>query len=315
MALSDTHSIFGVAAGIPPARATLPAANIEFARSKDANEALTRISVNLFSDPLKPVRSVHAKARKYLDDVGLPWGFQGQRVIDNKISPEVASRLQEFQQEALAAWNRFLTEYPAYVEAARKRNTGLGQLFEDGLFPPVSELRDKYHFDVMRDAITDPDDPRAGLSKGEADKLRKALKEQEKRNIQTANLALFDKMRKPLERIVDSMTTFDGGRDGHFTHTMITQVQEMADLIPGMNLGDNRELKRIRRNLVTEVCSFEGKDLKKDPDKRQEILDAANATLDRVGNFGMSIGAPSLERNMESAKPNRAIEKKNRGKK
>lgn len=292
MALADTHSIYAVSAGLPPGRATLSEENEEFAKLKGVTDAtLTRISVNLFSQHLKPVRSVQSEARRYLVSKGLAWGFRGQIIVDNAISPEVSAFLQDLQMKGQALWMTFLKEYPMNV---KKAESELGQIFHQSLFPTVEELESKYYFDIQRSTVDDPEDPRAGWSKKEQKQMKAVLLKQEKKNIKVATIELISRMEEPLQSLIESMGTYEGGPKGSKSNALINNVRELVAIMPGMNLTDDPELDSIREGLIKTVCQFDSKELKEDQNSRQDMLDAAADSLEKIGTFGKKIGAPKI---------------------
>ena len=290
MALADTHQIIAIKSSLPGGRVTKRNENSELADQKKSDPLRSNVSVDIFASRLKQCRAHHAAVRKWLDEQGLPWGFRGQRLVPNSRIDEIVNFLENARIESNMLYREFLHSLPGFIEEDRQELSGLGDLFDARDYDSVADLEHKWKFEILRDTVPDPNaDPRAGWSPRQVEEMRAALLRQEESNVKEAMADLASRIEDPLNRIVDAMSKYDGGRNGRFTNTLIPNVRELVDTLGGLNLRDDKELDAIRKQLATDICPLEEEDLRKDPELRREAKQKAESILNRVGNFGANL--------------------------
>ena len=105
-----------------------------------------------------------------------------------------------------------------------------------------------------------------------------------------ASLIVAQRLEETLSNIVDRMNGYDGTRKGSFRDSLIENVRDLADLLPGFNITSDPKLEDIRTRIVKDLASVDPKDLRGDGDDakvlRKEVKSSAADILARVGNFG-----------------------------
>ena len=84
----------------------------------------------------------------------VPWGDLGARLLPNANNIDYQAQMKVFHLEFDAMKQQFLDDYPREAAAAQLE---LGELYDESLFPTVSELAPKIKFSVDYEYIADPD--------------------------------------------------------------------------------------------------------------------------------------------------------------
>jgi hypothetical protein len=68
-------------------------------------------------------------------------------------------------------------------------------------------------------------------------------------------------------------------RTGTFTNTLISNLRELIEIMPDLDLTDDAELAAMRQRMLNQLTLYEADDLRKSPALRKRVTDNAEAIL------------------------------------
>lgn len=215
----------------------------------------------------------------------LPWRDNGDRLLPRKLfmkfSQEHGQLVSAFNEEV----RKFLDEqYPSAIAKAEFR---MGAMFKRDDYPAVSELRRKFYAALDIDAIATAGDFRVEIDAAEAEKVRASMEAALEQRMQAAAGDVWKRMAETVtyfqQRMADPKAVF---RD-----STVTNIADMLDLVPGLNVLDDPEIEKVRTMIAKAFGSLDAKDIRKDPVHRAELAGEAQKIIDTMGGFMRAFGA------------------------
>jgi len=233
------------------------------------------------------VDAVTSAARTFHRMQTMPWMDDGVRILPATKYLEYAAKMKEFRQEFDEEVVGFLKAYPSHIETAKKR---LGKMFNAADYPSANELRKSFDWKLVILPFPDADDFRV-LSQGpELDEV--------KADLEARVAALWDDaMKDTAERIVEVVGHMKeklkgykpgkGGKraEGTFKDSLVGNVRELADLLPGFNLTNDKKLGSLITKIQKELCKHDAGLLRDDDKIRKRVAKSADEVLTAVSDF------------------------------
>ena len=229
----------------------------------------------------------------------VPWGDSGWRLIATEVNSSGRSayrRWQQYMDEAKISWDRevrdFLKAYPDLIEADKARVTGLGELFNESDYPPVTSqydgqaIADRFFFDKdhMRKVDEVPDGAIAiGLSRDEEQRIRNRCEQDIDRAYRHAQRDLVTKVVKLTTDTADALKGYDPEKKGKrfFNDSLVPNLKDLAQCMEESNFNDNPEIDALRVKLL-EATGDATEVLREDTDKRKDAADTTSEVAERA---------------------------------
>lgn len=255
--------------------------------TEDAGAAADAARVNKHLIPkeaLAPIVTAQNAIRTHFYANTLPWRDNGDRLMTRKLFltfiPEHEQLVAAFDETV----RKFLDEdYPSAIAKAEFR---MGAMFKREDYPSTSELRRKFYATLDIDALTTSGDFRVEIDQEHADKVRAAMDANAEARIQTATADVWRRMSETIgyfqQRMADPKAVF---RD-----TTVTNIGELLDLVPGLNVLDDPAIEQVRAAIAKALGGIEAKDIRKDPDLRAELAGEAGKIMDTMRGFMTAFG-------------------------
>lgn len=214
----------------------------------------------------------------------LPWRDNGDRLMPRKqflvFIPEHEQLKQAFEAEV----QKFLDEdYPSAIAKAEFR---MGAMFKRDDYPAIGALRGKFYATLDIDAISTAGDFRVEIDAEHADKVRASMEAALETRLQAAAGDVWKRMAETVgyfqARMADPKAVF---RD-----TTVTNISEMLDLVPGLNVLDDPEIEQVRAAIAKALGGIDAKDIRKDPALRAELAGEAGKIMDTMAGFMKAFG-------------------------
>lgn len=226
---------------------------------------------------LKEVFSVIAEARTYHKDHTRPWLESGPRILPTTLYPTVRKRMREIEEKFDKAAGNFAGEYPKHLKEAPRL---LGKMFKAEDYPDPKTVGSLYSLQYLILPLSDPNDFRAQL---DADDMKEIKRDLGKRVDEAVDEAMKD-LGKRITGVVGAMAKklhdykpkANGKKaEGVFKNSLVTNVKELADLLPAFNLNDDVKLNALHKRIVKELCGFDADTLRDDDQVRNNVAKAA----------------------------------------
>ena len=234
--------------------------------------------VLIAQEAIKAIGQAEGAARTFHYEQTLPWKDDGARILPaanfSHYSAEMRKFKAEFQNQVMA----FLGNYPDLVSDARVQLTGL---FDAADYPDREKIQSKFSFEVEVDPLPTGADFRVDLQAGEVDRIKAditaRLELAQRDAMADCFNRLHDVVRKAAEKLTDKTAIF---RD-----SLITNIQDLVDLLPRLNLTGDPRLETLRQEVADKLLGYEPDHLRKNAFARQETANAANDILAAMAGY------------------------------
>lgn len=215
----------------------------------------------------------------------LPWRDNGDRLMPRKqflvFIPEHEQLKQAFEAEVA----KFLDDdYPSAIAKAEFR---MGAMFKRDDYPAIGALRGKFYANLDIDAISTAGDFRVEIDAEHADKVRATMEAALEQRLQAAAGDVWKRMASTTQYFAERMAD----PKAVFRDTTVTNIGEMLDLIPGLNVLDDPDIELVRQKIAESLGGIDAKDIRKDPALRAELAGEAGKIVDLCVGFMRAFGA------------------------
>ena len=239
----------------------------------------------IMSDTLVMIDRLVTRARAFHAAHTSPWLDNGARILSVHNFETYEAGMAALENEFRTLVPVLLANYPTYVEQAKRL---LGDLFEPRDYPSVERVEAKFAWRQTIFALPDSDDFRANVSQASADKIRADMSAAMTRAIDVAVRDVFERVHDNVSRMVESLSGFDpaksGKERGTFRDTMVTNIRDLVDLMPGLNFSGNPDITKLASDMSA-LCQFDAEDLRVSDNIRADTLAKAMDIVNAVSDF------------------------------
>ena len=242
---------------------------------KDAG-AFTKRLVN--KDALKEISTISNEARKMHKQLTLSWTDKKARLIPMSLVNEHLTLMREFQNKQEQAVDNFIINYNDCIEEAKGI---LGQMFNASDYPSEEEVKDKFMFSFNHEPLPQIDDFRCEIDND----LKKVLQENMESNFNDRISKSIKKLWQKIYKIIKTMHEKLKDENGKFHKTLLGNVQELVNLLPDLNVTNDKALTEMTEKIQNELCIFDIEDLRLNKETRQEAVNVSKNILDTMETF------------------------------
>lgn len=259
----------------------------EIHRSKNAEADAGRYAKNLIAPhALKPLSAAASALRAEHYKRTLPWQDDGSRILSSQGYLEYTAAIAPLKATYLAAADNFAQIYPTLIREAQRR---LGSMFDPNEYPNPNVIRSK--FDVQTNILPLPDanDFRASLPPDVLENLRDEINQQVHATIQEAQADIFHRAKDVLMHLHDKLTNYkpptaSSKAEGIFRDSLVTNVRELATLIPSLDVTRDTTTTTLFRDLI-ELSDTQPDTLRVSDQARNDTIRQAKKILDTIDGY------------------------------
>ncbi len=252
--------------------------------SNNASADAARVNKHLVpKEALKDIVSAQGAIRSHFYECTLPWKDNGDRLLTRKMYLPFIEDHERLVKEFERAVTNFLDHgYPKAIQQAEFR---MGDLFKAEDYPSASLLRHRFYVNMDIDAVTEAGDFRVQIETSQLDRIRVGMED-------AMNARLGRAMQEVWERLATTLGHFANkmGSDDVFRDSTVRNLEEIVDLLPGLNILDDPDLERIRQNIKGTLVGYTPKELRKDKDVRSVAAEEAAKIMDDMRGFMNAFG-------------------------
>jgi hypothetical protein len=145
----------------------------------------------------------------------------------------------------------------------------LNGLFREEDYPSIEKLRSKFGIKLEVLPIPTGDDFRVTLSAEEQARVAREIDESVRESLLRGTEDLWARLKGVVSHMVERLNE----PESRFHASLVTNVFELVDLLPRLNVNQDEELNRFAAEIKDRLCGFTARDLKKN-----EILRVATAS-------------------------------------
>jgi len=256
-------------------------------KSLSVSHGCIKVSKAIFAknELLKRARAIGVDLDREIKKIALPWIYQGSRLIPNSKLQEFSDMFDTYETRFLDIANRFIKEYPAIVENAKKR---LGNSAKDSDYPSVDEIKRQFAFERTISPIPDvSNDPLIGV-KGS---LRKQIKadaiKTQKEAFSSAAKAILVRVRISLENFSESVGSYEVDDDTgkvlkRFRQEALDNVEASIVAAEELNVFNDKDIAKVCRELRKDFVGLKSEALRSDEWLREDKVEKANTAIQKI---------------------------------
>ena len=224
---------------------------------------------------LDDLRTLAGQIRQHFYKITLPWSDEGYRLLPAHFYFDLSARMREFEQSFSKRVDDFLDSYPGYIEHVKPELNGL---FREEDYPPADVLRKKFGLKLEVLPIPSGDDFRVTMSAEEQARVAHEIDANVRQSLQKGTEDLWSRLKDVVSHLVDRLNE----PESRFHASLVTNVFDLVDLLPQLNVGQDQELNRFATEIRSRLCAYPAHELKKNDILRVATASDAAALLDEM---------------------------------
>ena len=262
----------------------------EVLKSKDATKESGLFTKRLLNKKaMKAIRAVRHSARAYHHMHTAPWMNDGTRILPTALYADYSAQMGKYRDEFDEAVKEFIKLYPTYIEQSRKE---LGKLFREADYPSAASLKARFAFDIIICNCPDSSDFRANLSDDDLKQIKSDWDRRVNGQMDVVVKDVGERLAEVVQHMVDRLKAYKPGdkkknkkAEGLFRDSLVTNIRELADLLPAFNMGDDPKLAAIHKAVIEKLCKEDAEVLREDDNVRKVVAKSANDILKQINAF------------------------------
>lgn len=215
---------------------------------------------------------------KYYHAHTVPWEF-GVRLLKSTFYQECSTRMKFFSEEVVVLVKAFVKVYPSYILKAEEPQH-LGPLFKMEDYPKVADVKNKFGIIAKYSPVASPGDFRLELDKALLDEL----KSQHAVEFVSKQSEMTKKVWKKIHDAVMRAAKL-AKKDSKVFDTIFTDLDELVDTLPALNLLDDPDMIRMEAELRAQLANKSADIIRNDPSAKLDVAMKAQALADKMSKF------------------------------
>jgi len=249
---------------------------------------------------LKEITQIIGLARRDHEFVTLPWSDNGFRVLPATAYMDHTETMRLRAAEFKAAVSRLLTGFEDLVT----KQSRLGTLFKVEDYPGMrdeggklrfafpEELRSRFSFETKVLPLPDADDFRVSIGDEDRERIKRQIAESLQASLRVGTRELWQRLYKVVSHMSARMSEYNAAEDGKkpkLYDSMITNVVEIVDVLPKLNIAGDTELDRMAGEVRSSLL-VSPQELRKSETLRSDTARAAANIAQRMAAY---MGVPA----------------------
>ena len=248
---------------------------------------------------LEEITKLVGRIRRDHEFVTLPWSDNGFRVLPAAAYMDHTATMRGHAAEFKAVVSRLEGRFEDLVRSQNR----LGTLFKVEDYPGMrdengdlrftfpNELRERFSFETKVLPLPDAEDFRVSMGDQDRERIKRQIADSIQASLRVGTRELWQRLYKVVSHMSQRMTEYNAAGDGEkprLYDSMITNIVEIVDVLPKLNIAGDTELDRmaseVRNSLIVDP-----KELRKSEAVRS---DTAKAALDIAQRMAAYMGVP-----------------------
>ncbi len=225
-----------------------------------------------------------ARTRHYSNS--LPWDDKGSRLLTVANYEYYTQVMDGLRERLVRQRTRFIEEYDDYVEQAR---IDLGKLFRMEEYPSKEDLRDRFSIRYRITPVPDADHFMARLASDDTERVKREIELHIEEQLHDAVGDLYRRLAEAVERVSERLTENDNGKPLVFRDTMISNIRDLVDVVPRLNIFGDHRLASLCEQVKDRIAGVEPDSLRPsgtfDPAVRAKVKSDADALMEQFAGY------------------------------
>ena len=227
---------------------------------------------------LEAIAKAATDARSYHYKMTLPWMDNGARILPSAHFDQYSQEMRNYRSEFEARVNRFLDNYPQFVDQARYSLNGL---FKEEDYPDLGKMYGKFKFETDILPLPDASDFRVQIQADDLAAIKRSTQARLEAAQAQANRDIYARLAEYVGRMAERLS----GEKNVFRDTLVENLQELVDLIPGLNITGDAKIEELRQEVAEKLTKHSPQMLREHKPARRETAKAAQEIMDKMGAY------------------------------
>lgn len=265
------------------------AKSLDLTEAHKAKDKSAHISKKLIDAPtLKEIAKLVTQARELHKELTSPWFENGARILSAPMFHRHKDGLEAIQEKFGPLADQFEREYPSLIYEASREHDALGLLWNESDYPKVTRIRSKFAWRVSYFNLPDEADFRVDIGQDAIDQVKSQITSTVNSMAANAIRDVMERAHEVVASMVESLTKFDpeksGKARGTFRDTLVTNIRDLADIMPGLNFMGDARIDQLATTL-RELTMVDAEQLRASDNIRTGTLAKAIEIQQAVSNF------------------------------
>lgn len=256
---------------------------IQAERAHDAENRSFHVVKKLIpSEYMLPIKRVALLGRDQHLRLTLPGLYKGQQLLATKLFDEYAMGQGYIRETFFKEVDRFVDRYPDIIAAAPAR---FNKAFRESDFPDPDRIRTYFDYQLKFTPVPDAgnwllDD----IDMEDVTTLANALTNEQNAMMRDASKKLMERITAVLENLANQAKNYKEGATsgGMLRDPTIEAVQDIAELIPKMNLTNDPILDAVAKEMTSKFAHLEAKDMRQSVAVRNDVSSVAQRIMAKL---------------------------------
>ena len=226
----------------------------------------------------------------------LPWDDQGARLLSVANYDRYTELMDGFRERVVRQRARFIEDYDDYVDQSR---LDLGKLFRIEDYPSKEALQGKFSIRYRITAVQDAEHFMAKLATDDIERVKRDIECDIEERLHDAAGDLYRRLGEAVERVSERLQEDENGKPLVFRDTMISNIRDLVDVVPRLNIFGDDELARLCEQVKDRIAGVEPDALRPsktfDPAARTQVKRDADALVEKFAGYFAPPPAPVRE--------------------
>lgn len=222
----------------------------------------------------KDFKTLAVKARDYHRDHTMPWLWGGTGILPMELFDDYNTYMTDVKIEAEELAKIIVEKYPQRIIDNEKRLAKLHNIIE---YPPVSVIAGKFFIGHTYFPVSQMDFRAVeGLSEKQKAECQSEAEQFIRDDLAEATSTLFERFYKYVNRMYERLEN----EDKTFHDTLISNIIDIAEVLPKLNVTNNPELNKLCEAAMLKLTKYDPRYLRDDLDIRAKVCADAKELSD-----------------------------------
>jgi len=236
-----------------------------------ADNGVAQVRKNLMagSSQRKNIADFAAGCRLWHNTKTLPWMDRGARLLPTSLFMEYKSEANKRRQQFRDMVDQFLEDYPTLVTTA---SNYMGSLFDPEDYPSVGEVESKFGFRLVFSPVPEAGDFRLDVAANDLAEMQQSYERSFNDRINEAMKDTWQRLHKQLVSMSEKLSdNKDDSVKKRYHDTLITNAQELCGMLTHLNITNDPELEKARKQLELTLLGANIDTIKESSQARSEM--------------------------------------------
>jgi len=233
---------------------------------------------------LAEINSVCGRARTYHSEQTFPWCKTGARILPSRLHGAYTSIMGPagFKKDFETAADDFAAAFPAMIHEAATRLNGMFNALD---YPDPAEVRGLFKYAVHIDPIPTGEDFRCEIQESEITAIRAEIESRTNAAAESVTRDLWDRLHGTVKNAAQKLRDYKTVPGDHFKDSLISNIGELLDILPTLNMSDDPDLDRAADEVRREIAGHSPEALRENDSLRADVAAKADGIAEKMGGF------------------------------